>query len=59
ILSLPRPFAIFPLVQFTTSKKLMGNFVLGPSPAIAAWTVSTLIVVLNLKLLYDFFSSFG
>lgn len=59
ILSLQLPFAVIPLVQFTTSKKLMGNFVVGPSLAIAAWTVSTLIVVLNLKLLYDFFSSFG
>lgn len=55
ILSLQLPFAVIPLVQFTSSKKLMGNFAIGPIFATAAWAVSALIVTLNLKLLYDFF----
>ena len=58
ILSLQLPFAVIPLVQFTSSRKLMGNFAIGPLFATAAWAVSALIVTLNVKLLYDFFSSF-
>lgn len=58
ILSLQLPFAVIPLVQFTSSKKLMGEFAIGPLLAAAAWAVSMLIVGLNLKLLYDFFVGF-
>ncbi|MBK6897522.1 MAG: Nramp family divalent metal transporter [Alphaproteobacteria bacterium] len=58
ILSLQLPFAVIPLVQFTSNKKLMGEFAIGPLFAATAWAVSLLIVCLNLKLLYDFFLSF-
>jgi manganese transport protein len=54
ILSLQLPFAVVPLVQFTSSKGLMGPFANGPWIKIAAWTVSALIIGLNLKMLLTF-----
>lgn len=56
ILSLQLPFAVIPLVQFTSSRKIMGEFAIGPVFAGTAWAVSLLIVVLNVKLLFDFFT---
>lgn len=56
ILSLQLPFAVIPLVQFTSSKKLMGNFRTGKVLATLAWAVSIIIVSLNIKLLFDFFT---
>jgi manganese transport protein len=54
ILSLQLPFAVVPLVQFTSSKGLMGPFANGPWIKIAAWTVSAVIIGLNLKMLLTF-----
>lgn len=56
VLSLQLPFAVIPLVQFTSSKKLMGSFVTKLWITLLAWGVSIVIVTLNLKLLWDFFS---
>jgi manganese transport protein len=58
ILSLQLPFAVIPLVQFTSSKKLMGSLRTGPFVAFLAWFVALAIVALNLKLLFDFFTGF-
>ena len=55
ILSLQLPFAVVPLVQFTSDRKLMGRFVNPRWLKAAAWFISTVIITLNLKLLYDFF----
>jgi manganese transport protein len=54
ILSLQLPFAVVPLVQFTSSKPLMGSFANGPLVKAAAWGVSATIIGLNLKLLLSF-----
>ena len=56
ILSLQLPFAVIPLVQFTGNKKLMGHFHTGKVLTTLAWTVSIVIVSLNIKLLFDFFT---
>ncbi len=55
ILSLQLPFAVVPLVSFTSDKRLMGSFANPVALKIAAWAVSATIIVLNLKLLVDFF----
>ena len=55
ILSLQLPFAVLPLVHFTSSKKLMGNFRIGMPLMVLAGLVSAIIITLNVKLLFDFF----
>ena len=55
ILSLQLPFAVIPLVQFTSNKKLMGSLCIGKPLMLLAWFISLTIVCLNLKLLWDFF----
>jgi manganese transport protein len=55
ILSLQLPFAIVPLVRFTSDRAKMGVFANALWMKIAAWGISTLIIALNLKLLWDFF----
>lgn len=54
LLSLQLPFAVVPLVRFTSDKGLMGEFANGPWLKVAAWTVSAIIIFLNLKLLLGF-----
>jgi manganese transport protein len=54
ILSLQLPFAVVPLVKFTSDRGLMGSFVNGTALKVAAWTVSAIIILLNLKLLLEF-----
>ncbi|MGB4057165.1 MAG: Nramp family divalent metal transporter [Alphaproteobacteria bacterium] len=56
VLSLQLPFAVIPLVHFTASRKIMGNFAISPALAALAWIVSGIIVTLNLKLIFDFFT---
>ena len=51
VLSLQLPFAVVPLVQFTSSRKFMGNFANSGRLNVAAWGLSALIIGLNLKLL--------
>jgi manganese transport protein len=54
ILSLQLPFAVVPLVQFTSDRTRMGVFANPVWLKVAAWTVSAVIIALNLKLLSDF-----
>jgi manganese transport protein len=56
ILSLQLPFAVIPLVHFTSSSKLMGNLRINKGIMLLSWGVALVIVSLNLKLLFDFFS---
>lgn len=56
ILSLQLSFAVIPLVIFTCNRKLMGDFVNPAWVKFLAWAVAAIIVVLNVKFLYDFFS---
>jgi len=52
-LSLQLPFAMIPLVWLTCDKKLMGGFANSPALSVAAWAISLVILVLNLKLAAD------
>ena len=54
ILSLQLPFAVIPLVMFTSDRRKMGDFVNPRWIKILAWMVALLIIVLNAKLLLDF-----
>jgi manganese transport protein len=53
VLSMQLPFAVIPLVRFVSDKRTMGDFAVSRSVAAAAWIVAAVIVVLNVKLLYD------
>jgi manganese transport protein len=53
ILSLQLPFAVIPLVQFVSDKTKMGNFTISRPLAVLAWVVASVIVILNLKLMFD------
>jgi manganese transport protein len=53
ILSLQLPFAVVPLVQFTSDRAKMGNLVNARWVSWLAWIVAALIIALNLKLLFD------
>jgi manganese transport protein len=55
ILSLQLPFAVVPLVQFTSDRTMMGKFVNPNWLKAAAWIISALIISLNVKLLINFF----
>jgi len=54
ILSLQLPFAVVPLVQFTSNHTMMGRFVNPHWLKAAAWIISAVIIGLNLKLLINF-----
>lgn len=54
ILSLQLPFAVVPLVQFTSDRTKMGSFVNPLWMKLAAWVIAGLIIGLNLKLLLAF-----
>ncbi|NOY88169.1 MAG: iron/manganese transporter [FCB group bacterium] len=53
VLSLQLPFAIIPLLHFTSDKNKMGKFVNRLWVKILGWFITVLIVVLNLKLVLD------
>jgi manganese transport protein len=53
ILSLQLPFAIVPLVHFTSDKLKMGSFASKLWVKVLAWTTSVAIIMLNGKLVYD------
>lgn len=51
VLSLQLPFAVIPLVRFTSSKEKMGEFANKPWLKLLAWAIAGIIVVLNVYLL--------
>jgi manganese transport protein len=57
ILSLQLPFAVIPLINFTSDRKRMGEFVNAGWVRILAWAVAIVIVSLNVWLLVDAFSN--
>ena len=56
ILSLQLPFAVFPLVMFTSDPHKMGRFVNPLWVKVLAWTVAVIIGALNVYLLYQTFA---
>src|SRR6185295_15500982 len=55
ILSLQLPFAVVPLVLFTSDRHKMGEFASPAWVKVLAWVTATIIIVLNVKLLADTF----
>ncbi len=55
ILSLQLPFAVVPLVMFTSDRAVMGNFANAPWVKWAAWGVTAVIITLNVTLLVSLF----
>ena len=55
VLSLQLPFAVFPLVSFTSNAAKMGPFVNPLWVKVLAWTVALIIAALNVWLLYQTF----
>jgi len=53
VLSMQLPFAVVPLVLFTSDKAKMGTLVSPGWLKAVAWTISAVIVALNIKLLAD------
>ena len=56
ILSMQLSFAVIPLLLFTGNREKMGTFVNPRWITLLAWLSAVVIVVLNLKLLFDFFA---
>ncbi len=63
ILSLQLGFAIIPLIHFVSDKKTMGSFAIKPLVQLAAWTVTLILVYLNIRMVSgqatDYFNSSG
>ena len=59
ILSLQLPFAVVPLVHFTSDKLKMGAFASKVWVKVLAWITSVIIIVLNGKLVYDQLMEWG
>ena len=55
ILSFQLPFAVVPLVRFTSDARMMGRFVNPTWLKIAAWLISAVIISLNVRLLLHVF----
>jgi manganese transport protein len=55
VLSIALPFAVIPLIGFTRKRSVMGELVNNTSTTVGAGVVATLIVALNVYLLYDLF----
>ncbi|MGY3609862.1 MULTISPECIES: Nramp family divalent metal transporter [unclassified Bradyrhizobium] len=53
ILSMQLPFAVIPLVRFVSDRRKMGKFAISMPVAGVAWLVAGVIVILNVKLLFD------
>lgn len=58
ILSMQLGFAVIPLIHFVSDKATMGKFVISLKTKIAAWIVATILVYLNMRLLWDTIVSF-
>jgi manganese transport protein len=55
VLSMQLGFAVWPLMRFTNEKAKMGEFANALWLRILGWTTTAIIIVLNLKLLFDTF----
>lgn len=53
LLSMQLAFAVIPLIHFCSDKERMGKFTIGMKTKVVAWIIASIIVVLNLKLVYE------
>lgn len=53
ILSMQLPFAVIPLIQYTSDKEKMGEFANKRWVQVLSWLVAAVIVALNAKLVFD------
>ncbi len=53
ILSLQLGFAIIPLIHFVSDRKTMGQFAIKPITRVAAWAIASVLVFLNIKMLWS------
>ena len=53
VLSMQLPFAVIPLVRFVSDRRKMGSFAIPGWMAGLSWVVAGIILVLNMKLLFD------
>ena len=51
-LSIALPFAMIPLILFTSDKKLMGAFVNRPWVKYLSWIVAVILIILNIQLIW-------
>jgi manganese transport protein len=58
-LSFQLPFAMVPLVLFTSSRKIMGEFTNNRVTRVLAWLTTAVILGLNMVLLYQIFTGQG
>src|SRR5215468_1447322 len=52
VLSFQLPFAVIPLVKFTSDRRRMGEFANSPVTVVVAWIVAAAILILNAELLW-------
>jgi len=57
LMSLQLPFALFPVITFTSSRRVMGDFVNGLSTKIIAFTLSVIVISINLSFVYFYVQS--
>jgi manganese transport protein len=55
VLSLQLPFAVIPLIRFTSDRAKMGALASGPKLAALAWVLAALVLALNLALIVSLF----
>ncbi|KAL9257699.1 Metal transporter Nramp2-like protein [Drosera capensis] len=53
--SMQIPFALIPLFTVVSKKQVMGVFRIGPNIERVAWIIVTLVMVINVYVVYDFF----
>lgn len=53
VLSLQLPFAVIPLIHFTSDRATMGEFANGRVVKTIAWVVASIVVLFNVKLITD------
>lgn len=57
LLSIQLPFAVIPLIHFTSDQGLMGNFASSLWIRVFSWMIATFIVLLNINLAFDTIAS--
>ncbi len=58
LLSLQLGFAVIPLIHFVSDKHTMGSFAIKPAVKVAAWLISTVLVYLNVRMVWSQASDF-